>query len=431
MDEKWYQVIFETVIHEHESLAGNIPQIKGSEEFWITEKQLIIVSEKGILGVNALKKEFTVVNPKLKLYAKFPLPLNLLQIVSEITQLQLKYGNQFSGVISETEETKTIENKLCKKNLVIAEDTNRTKVEQWVTSDVPFNLDSYNELMIAIRRFKFPLFDDNFHESLNKKSGFPIFEEITQSIRGKKFLITKRMKKIKEKKPPKEIIEIPDDYSAKNRLFYSELTTQTLQAKKKYSSAEKKIVEFLHHYQNWYLNRDLARLEDWIKETFTEDSYIIGTNAIFPGTHEWRKGIQVAKEVYTNDFHNNWDLRIFIDEADIEVDGNFAWVAVFGLVTRQTADHPTRNADVSRKRSLARIKSMTEKDWESKRALYEIIHDASTILVQYERGDTYLWPVRCTYNLKKIDGKWKIKQLHYSWSGSGFPSARFYDEKKV
>jgi len=74
---------------------------------------------------------------------------------------------------------------------------------------------------------------------------------------------------------------------------------------------------------------------------------------------------------------------------------------------------------------------MIEKDWESKRALYEIIHDASTILVQYERGDTYLWPVRCTYNLKKIDSKWKIKQLHYSWSGSGFPSARFYDEKKV
>ena len=93
-----------------------------------------------------------------------------------------------------------------------------------------------------------------------------------------------------------------------------------------------------------------------------------------------------------------------------------------------TVDSDTHSFEVSRKRSLQRIKEYTEKNWESKRALYEVINDASMVLTQYERGETFTWPIRITMSLVRINQDWKIRQVHFSFPGRGFPSVRILDE---
>lgn len=428
-DEKFHHITFETHIHEHERFNEKIPEIKEQEEFWISDKCLIQISNKRWLIVNLVEKKLLFINPKLKLYTSFSLPLDLLQRLNKVARLQYKNSSRNKGEITKTNQSKKISNWECEELLIVAADRNRTTVNQWATNDVPFNLKNYYQLMTIARRFQCPIFDDSFHDQLDKKAGFPIYEEIVQMIRGKELRITKKVTNIIEESLPNDIIDIPKGYTLKEQISYQELLTQELAPLREYSSEEKEIIQFLHDHQDWYLNRDLDRLDEWVTQNFTEDTYIIGTNSVFPGEFEWRKGIQVAREIYTNDYYNKWNLRLYIEEVDIKIDfdGQFAWVVVFGMVTRKATDAESRSSEASRNRSLVRIKNYTENEWDTKRALYEIIHDASMILVQYERGDTFLWPVRCTFNLKKVNGKWKINQLHYSWSGYGFPAVRLFD----
>ncbi|NPD90589.1 MAG: hypothetical protein HGN29_17900 [Asgard group archaeon] len=428
-DEKFYHIILETHIHAHERFNEKIPESIEQEELWIGDKYFIHISNKRWLIVNLVDNKLFFLDPQLKLYTDFSLPLDLLQCLTKVARLQYKNGYRNKGKITKTNQSKKINNFECEELLIVAEDMNRTTINQWITNDVPFNLENYYQLIRIARRFQFPNYDDLFHKQLDKETGFPIYEEIGQIIRGKELRITREVKDIKEENIPSDIIDIPKGYTLKEKISYQELITQELTPLQKYSPEQEKIIQFLHYHHDWYLNRDINRLDEWITRNFTENTFIIGTIGVFPGEFEWRKGIQAAKEIYANDYYNKWNLRLFIEEADIEIDfeGQFAWVVVFGLVTRKATDHESRSSEASRKRSLARIKSYTETEWDTKRALYEVIHDASMILVQYERGEIFYWPVRCTFNLKKVNSKWKINQLHYSWSGSGFPAVRLFD----
>ncbi|NHJ39307.1 MAG: hypothetical protein FK731_04685 [Asgard group archaeon] len=428
-NEKFYHIFLETHIHAHDRFNEKIPESKEQEELWISDNFFIQMTTKKWIIVNLVDNKLLFINPKLKIYTDFSLPLDLPQCLNKVARLQYKNNPRDKGEISKTNQSKKINNWECEELLIVADDINHTTVKQWITNNVPFNLKNYYQLMAIVRRFQFSNFDDLFHEKLDEKFGFPIYEEIVQMIRGKELRITKTVKEIKEENLPIDISNIPNNFTLKEKISYQELYTQELAPLNEYSAEQKEIIQFLHNHQNWYLNRNIDKLDEWINQNFTEDIYIIGTVSTFPGEFEWRKGIHVAKEIYANDYYNRWNLQLYIEEADIEIDfkGQFAWVVVLGLVTRKATDHESRSSEASRKRSLARIKEYTKTDWDTKRALYEIIHDASMILVQYERGEVFYWPVRCTFNLKKVDDKWKINQLHYSWPGYGFPAVRLFD----
>ncbi len=428
-EEKFYHIVFENQILAHERFNEKIPESMEQVEIWISDRYFIHISKKKWLIVNLVDNKLLFLDTHLKLYTDYSLPLDLLQCLNKVARLQYKNSYRNKGKITKTDQSKKINNMECEELLIVTEDINHTTINQWVTNDVPFNLENYYQLMGIARRFQFPNHDDSFHQQLEKVTGFPIYEEIAQTIRGKELRIIRKIKEINEENLPSDIADIPKDYTLKEKISYQELITQELTPLQKYSPEQEKIIQFLHYHHDWYLNRDINRLDEWITRNFTENTYIIGTNGVFPGEFEWRKGIQAAKEIYANDYYNKWNLRLFIEEADIEIDfeGQFAWVVVFGMVTRKATDHESRSSEASRKRSLARIKSYTETEWDTKRALYEVIHDASMILVQYERGEIFFWPVRCTFNLKKVNKEWKINQLHYSWSGYGFPAVRLFD----
>jgi hypothetical protein len=428
-DEKFYHITFEIHIHSYVRFNEKIPESKEQEDLWISDRYFIQISKKRWIVINLVDNKLFLLNPQLKLYTVFSLPLDLLERLNEVAKLQFKNIVRDKGEITKTNRLKKINNWECKELLITTDDINSTIVNKWVTYDVPFNLENYYKMMYIFRRFQFFNFNDVFYEQLDKIDGFPICEEIVQMIRGQELCITKNVKDIKEKDPPSDFINIPKGYTLKEKITYQELLTQELTLLREYSLEQKQIIQFLHNHHDWYLNRNIDRLDEWITQNFTEDVYLIGTVGTFPGEFEWRKGIQAAKEIYANDYYNKWNLRLFIEEAniDIDFDGQFAWVVVFGLVTRRATDHESRSSEASRRRSLARIKAYTETEWDTKRTLYEIIHDASMILVQYKRGETFLWPVRCTFNLKKVNNEWKINQLHYSWPGYGFPAVRLLE----
>ncbi|MHA2309815.1 MAG: hypothetical protein ACXABJ_11095 [Candidatus Heimdallarchaeaceae archaeon] len=159
-----------------------------------------------------------------------------------------------------------------------------------------------------------------------------------------------------------------------------------------------KIGALLKEFQKGYDRREISKVENWVKNLFDERVTIIGTNATNPGDFEWRKGHEAAIEMFRSDWLNWGDVEISIDEAQIDVEGNVSWVALYATVTRDTRNSESHSAEVSKKRSLKRIKEYSERDWTTERALYEIIHDASMVLTQYEKSDIFIWPIMSEEN---------------------------------
>lgn len=193
------------------------------------------------------------------------------------------------------------------------------------------------------------------------------------------------------------------------------------------SRDELKIGALLKEFQKGYDRREISKVETWIKNLFDERVTIIGTNATNPGDFEWRKGHEAAIEMFRSDWLNWGNVEISIDEAEIEIEDSASWVAMYATVTRDTKKSVNHSEEVSRERSLKRIKQYSEKEWPTKRALYEIIHDASMVLTQYERSDVFTWPIRITLGLINRNKKWVIKQVHFSFPGRGFPNVRLED----
>ena len=190
------------------------------------------------------------------------------------------------------------------------------------------------------------------------------------------------------------------------------------------SQSKKDIVRILDRLQEGYSKRNISTVSSWVNELFYEEVTILGTNGVKPGDFEWRTGLKAAEEMFENDWKNWGDVKLNLEDSEIDVEENAAWVAMQATVTRLTADSEIHSSGASRKRSLQRIKEYTERDWTSTRILYEVIHDASMILTQYERGDVFIWPIRITLGLLKKEDCWKIRQVHFSFPGRGFPNVR-------
>ena len=196
----------------------------------------------------------------------------------------------------------------------------------------------------------------------------------------------------------------------------------------KRSHIEIEILKQLKEFQKGYLERDITKVKSWVESLLDERVQIIGTNSIFPGDFEWRSGHEAAIEMFENDWKNWGDATLYIDQSEIEIELDSAWVVIFATVTRDTTKEKNRTFEASKQRSLQRIKSITEKEIPSTLALYEIFNDASSVLVQYARSEIFVWPIRITLGFLKKNNQWLIKQIHFSWPGRGFPAVRLFEE---
>lgn len=193
------------------------------------------------------------------------------------------------------------------------------------------------------------------------------------------------------------------------------------------TAEEKIILARLMDFQEGYTKRDLSLVEEWVKDLLDENVQTIGTNSVYPGDFEWRTGHSAAIEMFENDWKHWGNLKMYLDHAEIAINNDISWVNVFATVTCFSKGN--RSLKASRKRSLERIKKYSEEAIDSTLALYQIINDASMILYQYEQSETFVWPIRITLGLQKKKEIWKMKQIHFSWPGRGFPSVRITEDK--
>ena len=406
-----------------------IPAKTENIEWWIGTNIMTYINGEKMYIVDLNKKQMILINSKYKTYVEAVLPLKLPSILNDLALLRWETSQQTTGSVSKSDESKMIKEWPCIRFDVKKKGSDESDSTVWATTAVPFDLEVFNKMMREVGTFLNFNYSDKLNEESVKINGFPIFIEEMKARRGARIRSTVEVVEISKKLPPANayIHSVPAHYLKKETISYEELRTASPgPPKKELSKTGKEIFSVLGKLQEGYIRRDTSIVEKWVKDLFTEDVYIIGTNATYPGSFEWRKGHEAAVQMFSNDWRRWGDLKMYIDEADISVENKSAWIAMFATVTKKPGQGPSRyrDAETSRKGSLARIREMTGSESSSVLALYEIIHDASMVLVQYERSHEFTWPLRMTFGMVKKRGKWLVKQLHWSLPGRGFPVVR-------
>ncbi|MFB0519381.1 MAG: hypothetical protein ACETWC_08895 [Acidobacteriota bacterium] len=414
-----------------------IPERDVDIEIWMSDKAVTFISGDNKFIVDLGNNLMILSNTKYKTFIKLTLPLDLKSHLNEYALLRYQtYWMRFyvyglaTGNVEESEETRYILGRECKgyeKNIEsTAEYANfKSKATIWASADVPFDLEAFNKMNAYLQNFLEFNNSAKLNDELKKIKGFPFLEETSRTRGSMTIKTTSEVIELSSKTPPDDIYSVPPDYYQKDKISFDELVNGSIgPIKKELTADEKEVFAILKELKEGYIKRDVSIAQEWVKSIIAKDFHLVGTNATFPRSGEWLKGSEAAK-IFESDFRYWGDVALYIDEAEISVEGDGAWVALFATVTRKPGMEPRyRDAETIRKTILNIINAKAEKDWSSKRILQEIIHDASWALVEYERSPEFIWPIRITANLVRREGKWLIKQMHWSFPGEGYPIVR-------
>ncbi|MEE4198823.1 MAG: hypothetical protein V2I54_14380 [Bacteroidales bacterium] len=215
----------------------------------------------------------------------------------------------------------------------------------------------------------------------------------------------------------------------KTKLFITSVITLVCFAGSAYTQSDhtlKDIQKVLDVFEQGYLERDTSNLNSWCEAILFDNVEIIGTYSIHTDTREWCTGIDKATELFRNDWLNWGDLDVNQDHAHIDFDDNLAWVSFEATLTKSPKNSNGRTVEESAGNLLKSINAISEKEGtpSNKFKLLETAYLANLILYQYEQGEEFIWPVRISGVLQKKSGKWKFRQIHFSYPNRGFPNVR-------
>lgn len=178
----------------------------------------------------------------------------------------------------------------------------------------------------------------------------------------------------------------------------------------------------LQRFQEGYTRCDVTRLDEFM-QLFADDAgmEVIGTNGIRPGVDEWYMDKAGVRELVRGDWEYWGDLRLDVDGAHIQVQGDVAWLAAPGTVSM------TIRAEENFQNHLQRIKDLIDQAGPTaEEKLLDILRDGANTVYELRRGEQFVWPLRFTAILVRQGGEWRFQQMQFS-----FPTTRFPDERIV
>ncbi len=186
------------------------------------------------------------------------------------------------------------------------------------------------------------------------------------------------------------------------------------------------IQHVLQTFKTGCTERDTSKASEWCNKIFYDNVEIIWAYSIRPNSREWFSGIDKAISVFTRDWIAWGDLNANVEEANINIDDNVAWISSEATVTKTPRNSRCRTAEESASNILRHIAKLSEEDKDKsyRLILMEAAYYSNLILYQYEQGDVFVWPIRISGVFKKKNGEWKFRQMHFSHPNRGFPNVR-------
>jgi len=420
------------------SLGKVISSKESYIEMWISSNTMAVISGEDKYIVDTNNNLMTVINTKYKTFIELPLPLDISSHLDEYALLRYQtYRMRFyvygytTGSVQEQEGSKTVLGRNCRqyeKIVSSAHEDDRFESETiiWASPDISFDLENFNKMNTCLHNFLEFNYSDELRKELKKINGFPLLTETTKRSGRTNTKTFCEVIEIEKKMPRAGIFSVPADYVRKDKISHYELVKRSIGPQKRELNPEKReIFTVLKKFQEGFTRRDTSIVEEWIDDLMDEDIFIVGTHSTFPGRSEWTGGREAAISLFRNDWIYWGNVKMYLNEAEIQVYDKSGWVSLFATVTRKPGMEPRyRNDETIRRAVLNVLNRKMEQDWSSRRKLLELIYDASWALVEYERSPDFTWPIRITLGLIKTDGKWLMKQMHWSHPGEGYPIMR-------
>lgn len=172
------------------------------------------------------------------------------------------------------------------------------------------------------------------------------------------------------------------------------------------------IREVLAKFQSGYVSRDTDQLDAFMQLFVEEGRFeVIGTDAYIKGVSEWSLTSESLRRMIRSDWESWGDLRLDFDGAEISIRGEVAWLAAAGTVSR------TIPPEKSYQNFLGYMRWLTENELEvpAKEKILDVLRGGITTLVNSDKGESYIWPLRLTAVLVKDGGRWRFAQMTFSF----------------
>ena len=186
-------------------------------------------------------------------------------------------------------------------------------------------------------------------------------------------------------------------------------------------NAQQEIRLLLRTFQDGYTRRDLTKIDAFM-DLFTSDAEVIGTNGVKPGVDEWYTSRDSARELVAGDWESWGDLRLDVDSASIQVNGDVGWIAASATVSK------TIGAEnyASYLEFVQNFISTSSLPPEQK--LHFILRGGTNTVYELRRGENFVWALRLTAVVVREAGKWKFAQVNFSFPTVYFPDVRIMEQ---
>ncbi len=202
------------------------PPVDRETETWIGDKKLAYLGESRIIIYDLNDNILVFINKDDSTYAETTLPLEWQNLCDEQAAARIQMF-PYSGTIEETGETKKIENRTCKEYAVstwIPYQGTRyyeTDSKYWMTTDVPFDVDTYDQIMEHI--FKLRNYGEELRAELGKLSGLLLVRESETILKGYSYKSTDKVIEISAGDPPTDVYSPPAGFTKKEKLTLEDL----------------------------------------------------------------------------------------------------------------------------------------------------------------------------------------------------------------
>ncbi len=197
-------------------------------ELWIGDNRIALVEEGRTLIVDLDRNSFIFINPFAETYVEASLPLTTSEILSEDVKRQYEKRRP-SGRVEKTDGTREFlqkdytEYEVTYWDLQDGKRSNRRTFQVWATTDVPFDLTLYYEVLMNMRKIYNR--HDRLRRELQKIEGLQMGMEMEMEGTGiawSKKLVTEVVE-VSEKEPPADVYSVPAGYAKKEFLSPKDL----------------------------------------------------------------------------------------------------------------------------------------------------------------------------------------------------------------
>ena len=180
---------------------------------------------------------------------------------------------------------------------------------------------------------------------------------------------------------------------------------------------QQEIQALLQTYQERYSHRDLAQVDAFM-ELFTPEAEVIGTNGVRPGVDEWYTSREAARELVAGDWEGWGDVRLELDAASIQVQGDVGWIAVPATVS-QTIGAENYDSFLKFVQNFLETSPLP-----AEQKLHFILRGGTNTVYELRRGEKFVWALRLTAVVVRVHERWQFAQMNFSFPTIYFPDVR-------